>query len=152
MLAARKWLDPNGARGSLAVRIGAVILIVSLAAGCHGQLAQKHDFFAPGGAAGTRSQTETLRYLAYYQALQAAQHRCLDGGHAGASRDGAPSDAASAGGPPGREPPWALPCPGADDSHAAHGSTSNSFRRWVEDQVRPLPAPSETASSIGSGS
>ena len=34
---------------------------------------------------------------------------------------------------------------------SAHGATSNAHRRWVEDQVRELPAPSETASSVGGG-
>lgn len=152
MFAARERFGRNGARASLPVRIGAIILIVALAASCHGQLAQEHEFFAPGGAAGTRSQTETQRVLAYYQALQAAQRGCPGGGHAGASRDAASSQARAFGGEPVSQQPWARPCPDTGGSHEAYGGASNSYRRWVEDRVRPLPAPSETASSIGSGS
>ena len=35
---------------------------------------------------------------------------------------------------------------------AAYGGTSNAYRRWVEDQVRELPEPSETAASAAGGS
>ena len=84
----------NRARASLSVRVGAAMLILALAAGCHGQLAHKHDFFAPGSAAGTRNQVETQRVLAYYQALQAAQHGCPGGRPAAAIGDDASLDSA----------------------------------------------------------
>ena len=142
----------RGPRASLPLRIGAAMLVAALAAGCHGQLAHKHDFFAPGSAAGTRNQVETQRVLAYYQALQAAQHGCPAGRAASAIQDKAPSDATAAGGQPAPQQPWAGPCPVAEGSHAAHGGASNSYRRWVEDRVRLLPDPSKTASSVGSGS
>lgn len=152
MFAARERFGRNGVHASLPVRIGAAMLIVALAAGCHGQLAQKNDFFAPGGAAGARRHTETQRVLAFYQALQAAQRVCPGGEYMAATRDPVSSEATAAGERPGPERPWVRPCPDAGGSHAAYGGASNSYRRWVEDQVRPLPAPSETASSIGSGS
>ena len=142
----------NRARASLSVRVGAAMLILALAAGCHGQLAHKHDFFAPGSAAGTRNQVETQRVLAYYQALQAAQHGCPGVRPAGAIGDDASLDSAAAGGQPARQQPWAPSCAGAEASHAAHGAAANSYRRWVEDRVRPLPEPSQTASSIGNDS
>ena len=148
------WRRPaaNGARGSLPVRIGAAMLIAALAAGCHGQLAHKHDFFAPGSAAGARSQVETQRVLAYYQALQAAQRGCPGGRPASAIPDDASRDPTDASGHPAAQQPWARPCLVAEGSLASHGGASNSYRRWVEDRVRELPAPAETASSIGSGS
>ena len=34
---------------------------------------------------------------------------------------------------------------------AAYGAASNAYRRWVEDQVRELPAPSETAAYGAAG-
>ena len=142
----------NGARASLSVRVGAAMLILALAAGCHGQLAYKHDFFAPGSAAGTRNQVETQRVLAYYQALQAAQHGCPGGRPAAAIGHDASLDPAATCGQPASQQPWAPSCPGAESSHAAHGAAANSYRRWVEDRVRPLPEPSQTASSVGSGS
>ena len=152
VFAAWKRPVPTGARASRPVRIGVSMLIVALAAGCHGQLAYEHKFFVPGGTAGARSQTETQQVLAYYRALQAAQRGCRGGRPAAESEDAVPSEAPAADGQPAPQQSWAQPCPGAGGSHAAHGGTSNSYRRWVEDRVRPLPAPSETASSIGSDS
>lgn len=152
MFAVRERFDHIRACACLSVRIGAALLIAALAAGCHGQLAQNHDFFAPGGATGTLSQTETQRVLAYYQALQAAQRGCPGGRPASAIPDDTSWNPAEADRQAAPQQPWAHSCPGADSSHAAHGGASNSYRRWVEDKVRELPAPSETASSIGSGS
>ena len=150
--ATRRRSASNRARASQSVGVGAAMLILALAAGCHGQLAHKNDFFAPGSTAGARNQVETQRVLAYYQALQAAQHGCPGERLAGAIGDDASLDSAAAAGQPASQQPWARSCTGAEGSHAAHGAAANSYRRWVEDRVRPLPEPSRTASSIGSGS
>lgn len=146
----------NGPRVSMPLRIAAATLVAALVAalvaGCHGQLAHKHEFFAQGSAAGARNEAETQRVLAYYRALQAAQHGCSSAGSVSAVGDAVPLEATVASGQPVPQQPWASHCPGAEDSRAAHGGASNSYRRWVEDRVRPLPDPSQTASSIGSGS
>ena len=135
----------------LHLRLFTTMLIVLLVAGCHERLAYQDEYFAPFSGAITAVKAETQRLVTYHEALQALQRPC--------TRETSPpvsSDAVSLHGPvPGvasaREAgvPSCIPPNG---TRAAYGSASNAYTRWVEDRVRPLPDPSETASSITGGS
>ena len=129
------------------------------AAGCMRPLAHQHEFFAPRSGVAALAGIKAGHAINHHRALQAAQRAC-----------DAPALADASG--PGSERQGPGPGSGPDPGHAAalraladvcadtladtgpvaaHGATSNAFRRWTEDQVRELPAPSETAASAAGG-
>lgn len=128
-----------------------------LAAGCMRPLASQHEFFAPGSGTAALASIKAGHTLSHHRALQAAQRAC----GAPALADASGPNSERPGSEPGPDPGHAAAlraladiCAGtvADPGPvAAHGATSNAFRRWTEDNVRELPAPSETAASAAGG-
>ena len=133
----------------------AVAAALLFAAGCMRPLAHQHEFFAPRSGVAALASIKAGHAISHHRALQAAQRAC-----------DAPALAHDPG--PGSE----RPDPGPESGHAAalralagvctgtvaepgpvaaHGATSNAFRRWAEDTVRELPSPSETAASAAGG-
>ena len=133
-------------------RIVVGMLVVMLAAaGCQERLAQRDAYFVPlrGSSASPDSEAEYL--VSYHRALQAARLRCTERTQDVASPSDSTLNTARPALTQGQEAQSQL-CTSSTVTHAAHGGPLNSYRRWVEDRVRPLPKPSETASSIGGGS
>ena len=141
---------------SLPSRSAALLLLASLAAGgCVRQLAVQDEYFAPASGSSARSRVAALHLVSHHRALQAAQRSCVA---SPIDNDAPPLEAQSPDGPElgsaaAREAlrrlcasiPPQLPV-------AAHGATSNAYRRWVEDNVRQLPEASQTAASAAGGS
>lgn len=128
-------------------RITAALLLAALAAGCWRPLAVQHEYFAPTNGSVDRIDTEIRHTVSRHRALQAAQRACA----------GAPEPAVSS--PPGPVPGTAtarealaeLCAASGRPPVAAYGGVSNAYRRWVEDQVRELPAPSATGAAAAGG-
>lgn len=133
-------------------RVVATMSIMMFLGGCHERLAEKHAFFAPMGDPGTAVSAETERIMTYNLALQAAQRGCLAQASSQSSTGDVSSGRAALSGTQYDEDERAHQCAERERTHAARGSAANAYRRWVEDRVRELPAPSETAQSVGSGS
>ena len=134
-------------------RIVAVILLAALAAGCVRPLAVQHEFFSPMSGSAARISEQTQHTVSHHRALQAAQRACSAPMYASVP----PGEAELLGGPnPGsaaaREALADLCATPAQPPVAAYGAGSNAYRRWVDDQVRELPAPSETAAGAAGGS
>lgn len=146
--------NPNAS--SLVSLSAALVLIATLATGgCVRQLAVEDEYFAAAGESGTRSRVATQHLVSHHRALQVAQHSC--------STVPTHSDT-----PPGNTQPSAGPEIGSSVASealrrlcasmpprlpvAAHGASSNAYRRWVEDNVRELPEASRTAASAAGGS
>jgi len=136
---------------ALPLRIAMAMLVVAVAAGCQERLAQRDAYFAPLSGLSTSLHAETEHALDYHQTLQAALLGCGERQDRAASPGGSGSASAVLEGTGDRETHARL-CASSGMTHAAHGAPLNGYRRWVQDAVRPLPAPSETASSIGGGS
>ncbi len=142
---------PDLSTHNLPVAIATVLCIVLLLGGCQERLAQRDTYFAPLRGLSVSLHAETEHVLDYHQAMQAALHGCNESQRATAT--------SSVMGPVNVVPEGALDldaqvrlCASSGIAHAAHGAPLNGYWRWVGDQVRELPAPSETASSIGGGS
>ena len=142
---------PDLSTHNLPVAIATVLCIVLLLSGCQERLAQRDTYFAPLRGLSASLHAETEHVLDYHQAMQAALHGCSKSQRATATP--------SVMGPANVVPEGALDpdaqarlCASSGITHATHGAPLNGYRRWVGDQVRELPAPSETASSIGGGS
>lgn len=138
------------------LRIALAILIVVSVSGCWEQLAQKHEFFASASGTNAEIAFETERVLAHYAAVQVARRECTKGDPTGVSPSADPSGARALVDTTPRTAPageaWADLCGTPKGRYAVHGARLNGYRRWVEDKVRELPQPSDTASSIGGGS
>lgn len=122
----------NGHCLSRPLRIALAIVIVVSVSGCWERLAQKHEFYASASGTNDRIALEAERLVTHYTAVQAARRACARGGPPGEAR--------------------ADLCGTPKGAYAVHGARFNGHRRWVEDKVRKLPEPSDTASSIGGGS
>lgn len=141
---------PNLQLRSVPCAVATALSVVLLLGGCQERLAQRDSYFAPLNGLSVSLHSETEHVLDYHQALQAALHGCREG-------HGTASPGVMGGGnavservlDPGAQ---ARICASSGVTHAAHGAPLNGYRRWVEDQVRELPSPTETASSIGGGS
>jgi len=132
-------------------RLVIAMLIALLVAGCHERLAYQDEYFAPFSGAISAVRAETQRLVTYHEALQALQRPCTREASPPVSPDavslhGPVPEAATTG---EARMPSCIPSSG---TRAAYGSASNAYTRWVEDRIRPLPDPSETASSITGGS
>ena len=139
-------------------RVVAATLLGILAAGCYRPLALQHEYFRPTSGPVARTSMQVQHTVSHQLALQAAQRACATPVPAAPpSREAAKGGSRFAGpdlGSPAAREALAEVCAGTVARTAAvsaHGATSDAHRRWVEDQVRELPAPSETASSIGGG-
>ena len=132
----------------------AVAATLIAAAGCMRPLALQHEYFAPLSGVAALATVRTTHTVSHHRALQAAQRACDFPALASAADPGPIPD-------PGPDP-WhagtlrALAATCADTvaatgSVAAHGAAANAFRRWEQDQVRELPAVSETAASAAGG-
>lgn len=132
-------------------RLFTTVLIALLVAGCHQRLAYQDEYFAPFSGAITAVKAETQRLVTYHEALQALQRPCARKLSPPVSPDGAAlhGPAPEAASTDAARMPSCIPSSG---TRAAYGSASNAYTRWVKDRVRPLPDPSETASSITGGS
>ena len=135
-------------------RVAAAILLMALVAGCGRPLAVQHEFFEPLSGNADRIGARTGRALGHHRALQVARHAC-------GSSAAAPGPAGEARVPAGPAAGFAaanraaladLCADGEGAPTAAYGGTSNAYRRWVEDDVRELPAASETAAPAAGGS
>ena len=129
------------------------VLLAALGTGCVRPLAVQHEFFSPASGAADRVSTQTQHTLSHHRAMQVARHACRSPAPATASPDesnapGGPNPAFAA----AREALAELCATPQGPPAAAYGGTSNAYRRWVEDQVRELPEPSETAASAAGGS
>lgn len=139
------------------LRSCAVAVALLLAAGCTRPLAHQQEFFAPRSGVAALATVKTGHAISHHRSLQAAQHACDSPALADASGPGPERP----GSEPGPEPGYSSAlraladvCAGTvarTGSVAARGAAANAFRRWQEDQVRELPAPSETATSAGGG-
>ena len=126
----------------------AVVLLAALASGCMRPLALQDEYFSSPSRSIAATNAEALRTVRHHRALQTAQHAC--------PRPARPAAAAS--GPDFGSQAARAALAGICTSTvaeprpvSAHGSTSNAHRRWVEDRVRELPDPSESAASVGDG-
>ena len=143
---------PQRLRLSFLARVAAAAALVVLLSGCWDRLAQRHGYFAPSfiptsGLHDSRD-AKTERLMRYHQALQAGRRECVEklspNELSGAIKAESPAPSVTH----TRETQARL-CSTAAATHAAHGGALNSYRRWVEDRVRELPKPADTASSIG---
>ncbi len=136
----------TGLRRSLAAV--AVTLLAVVAGGCMRPLALQHEYFRSASGPAARSSVQARHVVGHHRALQAAQRACSARVPAAEPPVGPDLGRAAA-----RE---ALAEVCADTVArtapvSAHGATSNAYRRWVQDEVRPLPAPSETAAPAAGG-
>ena len=137
---------------SFPLRIALAMLIVVFVSGCVERLAQKHEYFAAANDVRAKVRLETERLVTYHQAVR---HGCARNGPTGASLavpSGAPALTATPLQTAWAQKGWARLCGDPKGPYPAHGALFNGYRRWVEDRVRELPEPTDTASSVGGGS
>lgn len=130
-------------------RIVMALLIAVLAAGCQERLSQRDAYFAPLSGLSASLHSETEHLVNYHRALQAARLGCNVNPRAATSPDNAGPEGTMAAEAAGGIAAHAQFCASSGLTHSAHGAHLNGYHRWVGDKVRPLPDPSETASSIG---
>jgi len=135
-------------------RAAAAGLLAVLAAGCVQPLAVQNEFFSPLTGTADRIGSHTELTVSHQRTLQAAQRAC---GTPSSARVAPDASTHRASGPSpglvaaGRALADLCATP-ARPPVAAHGATSNAYRRWVEDQVRDLPEASDTAAGAAGGS
>ena len=147
---------PRARTFSFLYQAAMAMLVVIFVSGCWERLAQKDRYFSLSNQTDAPSSFETKHVLAYYGAVQVARRECTQRDPKIVSSGGLHSDVTlSAGTPPqqvlGRDT-WDKFCLVQDSTRATYGGPMNGYRRWVEDRVRELPAPSDTASSVGGSS
>lgn len=126
------------------LQVAAVVLTTMFSAGCTHSLALQHAYFAEPRVSVARIAAETRYRIIHLHAVQMTQRACTGAVTAAGSPDGSDFGAAAARGA------LADICAASTPRPAAwHGGTATAFRRWVEDRVLELPAPSETAASAG---
>lgn len=127
----------------------AALLAAALAAGCAPPLARQHGYFASPSDSAARAGAQARHTLNHHHALQAVRRAC-----AAPMPDAAPLPPGPDLGRPAARAALAGICVTAAARTvpvSTHGAASNAYRRWVEDRVRELPAPSETAASAAGG-
>ena len=141
---------------SFLFRLSAAMLVVMLVSGCWERLAQKDRYFSLSNQTDAQSSFETKHVLAYYRAVQVARRECTQRDPKIVSSSGLHSDEKLPAGTPPQQvlerDIWNKFCLVQDSTRATYGGPMNGYRRWVEDRVRELPAPSDTASSVGGSS
>ena len=135
--------------GSHLLRPCAVAAALVLAAGCTRPLAVQHEYFRPGSGVAALTSVKAAHAVSHHRALQAAQRAC---GSPDLPEAPAPGPDMGAGAATRALAETCAKTVAKTGSVAAHGAASNAYRRWTQDKVRELPAPSETASSAGGGS
>ena len=122
-------------------------LLAALVCGCMRPLALQDEYFSSTSRSSENANADTLGTVRHHQALQAVRHACRRRARSAAAAGG---DAGS----PFAPAALARLC-ASEAAHprpvSAHGSMSNAYRRWVEDDVRELPDASDTAASAGGG-
>ena len=135
------------------LRIALTMLIVVSVSGCWERLAQKHEFFASASGTNAEIAFETEHVMAHHAAVSAARRQCAKGGPSGVFTSANSSSASALAGTPLLSAPsgeaWTDLCGTPKAAYTVHGARFNGYRRWVEDRVRELPQPSDTASSVG---
>ena len=126
----------------------ATLLPLSLAAGCQQPLAVHDPYFRPGNTSAAAQNAEAKRVVRYHRALQTARRSCPGYAAAGTDRPDGPVPAPAEGRAALAKLCAGLRAPGT----AAHGATSNAYRRWVEDKVRDLPKAAATGAGAAGGS
>ena len=143
----RKRPAPNALVARPGRAAATAVLLAAFASGCMRPLAVQDEYFSSPGRSIARANAETLGTVRHHRALQAAQHACPR-----PARSAAPSGPDL--GAPAHQAALAEICASTvarPPPASAHGSLSNAYRRWLEDRVRELPDPSETAVSAGGG-
>ena len=128
----------------------AAALLATLTLGCIRPLALQDESLAPGSGSIATARSETLHTVRHHHALQAARRACAPT----PARDGYPRPGPDLARIVAARDALAALCAttGARSAPvAAYGSLSNAHRRWVEDRVRELPNPDETAGPAGGG-
>ena len=124
-----------------------VVLLAVLAAGCGRPLAVQHEFFSPMSGNADRIGAQANHAVTHHRALHAAHRECgppPSGTVAWRAPD--PAGGGPNPGPTAADEALANLCDTpARPPVAAHGATSNAYRRWVDGDVRELPAPSGAA-------
>ena len=143
----RKRAASNGLPERTGRIAATAVLLAAFASGCMRPLAVQDEYFSSTSRSIANANAEALGTVRHHRALQAAKHACPRPARA------APAPSGDAGLP---FAPAALARLCASTAVqprpvSAHGSTSNAYRRWAEDEVRELPDPSETAASAGGG-
>ena len=151
----RKRPAPNGLLERMGRVAATVVLLAAFASGCMPPLALQDEYFSSPSRSIANANAEALGTVRHHRALQAAKHACPRPARSApaSGRDVEFPSGHDVGAPPERTALARL-CASTDAQPrpvSAHGSTSNAYRRWVEDQVRELPDPSETAASAGDG-
>ena len=132
-------------------RLVTPMLIALLVASCQERLALQDEYFAPFSRVVTDVRAETERLVTYHEALQVLRRPCTTDLSTAAARDAVNLHSPVPGVTSVGETRQQSCIPKARTT-AAYGSASSAYKRWVEDRVRPLPDPSDTASSITGGS
>ena len=143
----RKPRASNGLRERTGRVAASAVLLAAFASGCMRPLALQDEYFTSTSRSIANANAEALRTVRHHRALQTAKHACPRPARSAAAAAG---DAES----PFAPAALARLCASAVAQPrpvSAHGSTSNAYRRWAEDEVRELPDPSETAASAGGG-
>ena len=143
----RKPPASNGLRERTGRVAATAVLLAAFASGCMRPLALQDEYFASTSRSIANANTVALRTVRHHRALQTAKHACPRPARStlAPARDT---------GPPFAQAALARLCASTVAQPrpvSAHGSTSNAYRRWAEDEVRELPDPSETAASAGGG-
>ena len=114
---------------------GAALLVPAVfLLGCEGPrspLALQDPFYASPATTVRHVASEARTLVNSYRELPGIQHACRTTGEAVRDASGVP--------------PAACRAPAA----GFYGRQAEAFRRWVEDQIRELPAPTEAASAAG---
>ena len=130
------------------------VLLAALAAGCGRPLAVQHEFFSPMSGVAHKIGAQANHAVTHHRALHAVHREC--GPRPTGSIASRAPDHARGGPNPGTTAADAALADLCDTPArppvAAHGATSSAYRRWVEDNVRDLPAPSDTAAGAAGGS
>ena len=138
---------------SVPLRIALATLVVVSVSGCFERLAQKHEYFAPTNDTNAEVRLEAERQLIHHRAVQVARRGCTErGSFLSADSSGPPGITGAPQQMARAEDAWVRLCGDPKGAYAAHGAPFNAHRRWVDDQVRELPEPSDTASSVGGDS
>ena len=127
-------------------RVAAALVPASLLGGCVGQLGL-HDPYYSGFSEVARTYVATTQQaLTDGRSMQVLQAACSRADPGGDASDDADLDAAG-----GRKTLDALCAAWRGRSPAAEGAILNAYLRWVEDNVRPMQAATQTAASAAGG-
>lgn len=125
----------------------AALLSVSFLGGCKSQLAVQDSYFRYPPATTAELGAQTTETLRYNRALFAARRTCLQAKPGNEVPSGPTLQAAR-----GRTALADLCAELRPGAPRAGGGIQNAYRRWLSDEVRPLPESATTAASAAGGS